>query len=137
MPEELRVRAESRPIATGRKANGTGANRRTSAVPTYVMAEAETTPLPKIVVANRPTATLAKRRGVARLGDLPMRVIYRLFAGAIAVMVATAAVVVFLVTRGGGHPDGTAAALTQSRSAETPSVSVSPSVSAPLDATVA
>lgn len=82
--------------------NGVGGNYGTKAVPTYVMAEAETAPLPKITVEDPPPP--AGRRGLfSRLGDLPMRVIYRGVAGALAVLAVAAAAVVFFVT-GRGTP---------------------------------
>ncbi len=122
--EELRVRAESRPIATGRKTNGTDVARRVAAVPTYIMAEAETTPLPKIVIVDPPPPV--KRRGLRRLGDLPMRVIYRAAAVVLTVAVAGAAAVVFVVVRPGDRPvRDTAAASAPSVSAAAPSIAAS------------
>ena len=81
--------------------NGIGGNHGTKAVPAYVMAEAETAPLPKITVDDPPPPPPAGRRSLpSRLGDLPMRVIYRIVAGVVAVLaVATASVVVFLTGR--------------------------------------
>jgi hypothetical protein len=121
--EELRVRAESRPIATGRKTNGTDVARRVAAVPAYVMAEAETTPLPKIVIVDPPPPV--KRRGPRRLGDLPMRVIYRLVAAALTVVVAGAAAVAFVVIRHGDRPVRGIAAPAPSASGAAPSIAAS------------
>ena len=74
----------------------------TKAVPTYVAAEAETTPLPKITVPLAPPAPVNARKG---LGDLPMRVIYRIIAGAAAVVgVGTVATVVVLGKTGSEPP---------------------------------
>ncbi|MBG0812773.1 hypothetical protein [Planomonospora sp. ID82291] len=61
--------------------------------PTYVAAEAETSELPKIVDGTPPVrpASPVKR---SRIGDLPMRVIYRVLAGVAAVVVAAVAALV-------------------------------------------
>ncbi|WP_155347513.1 hypothetical protein [Acrocarpospora pleiomorpha] len=64
----------------------------TKAVPTYVAAEAETTPLPKITIPELP-APPPSGKG---LGDLPMRLVYRTVAGVVVaglVAVVAAAVV--------------------------------------------
>ncbi|MCW2878435.1 MAG: hypothetical protein JWQ95_2535 [Sphaerisporangium sp.] len=86
--------------------NGVGRNYGTKAVPTYVMAEAETAPLPKITVEEPPPPPPPARRSLpARLGDLPMRVIYRSVVGVVAALaVATAAVVFFVTGWGKGTP---------------------------------
>ncbi|MCT9931061.1 hypothetical protein N5079_12630 [Planotetraspora sp. A-T 1434] len=55
----------------------------TKAVPTYVAAEAETTPLPKITVPEAPPPPSSGKG----LGDLPMRVVYRTIATVAAVAV--------------------------------------------------
>lgn len=55
----------------------------TKAVPSYIAAEAETTPLPKITVPE-PAAPPATSKG---FGDLPMRVVYRAIAAAAGVAV--------------------------------------------------
>jgi hypothetical protein len=82
--------------------HGADGSQGTKAVPSYIGAEAETTPLPRIMI-DRPPATspapLPKPSLLTRLGDLPMRVIYRLLAGAVAVIVAVTAGVFFFVTR--------------------------------------
>ncbi|MET8160758.1 hypothetical protein ABZT47_30750 [Sphaerisporangium sp. NPDC005289] len=80
--------------------NGVGGNYGTKAVPAYVTADAPTAPLPKITVEEPPPPPPpAKRRSpIARLGDLPMRVIYRGLAGVVAAVAVVAAVVAFSVT---------------------------------------
>ncbi|MBG0824721.1 hypothetical protein HS048_28865 [Planomonospora sp. ID91781] len=72
---------------------GTPGARETGVTPTYMAAEAETSELPKIVVETPPVrpASPVKR---SRIGDLPMRVIYRVLAGATAVVVAAIAALV-------------------------------------------
>ncbi|MEV6981248.1 hypothetical protein AB0M95_08300 [Sphaerisporangium sp. NPDC051017] len=87
------------------------------AVPTYVTADAETAPIPKITIEDPPApaaskAPPAKRSLLSRLGDLPMRVIYRtIAAGVAAIVVAVAAVVLFVTgTFGKGTPTAAAPA---------------------------
>ncbi|MEU9884658.1 hypothetical protein [Sphaerisporangium sp. NPDC051011] len=87
------------------------------AVPTYVTADAETAPIPKITIEDSPApaaskAPPAKRSVLSRLGDLPMRVIYRtIAAGVAAIVVAVAAVVLFVTgTFGKGTPTAAAPA---------------------------
>ncbi|GGL00231.1 hypothetical protein Sme01_37180 [Sphaerisporangium melleum] len=77
-----------------------GGNYGTKAVPTYVTAEAETAPLPKITVEEPPPPPPARRRRsvFSRLGDLPMRVIYRGVAGAVVALALVVAAVVYSVT---------------------------------------
>ncbi|WP_283137420.1 hypothetical protein [Rhizohabitans arisaemae] len=101
--------------------------------PTYVLAEAETTPLPRIKVeeppqpAPQPDPRSSKR---TRIGDLPMRVIYRLVAGGVAV-VAVVGVAFFLINRPSAD-DKVAAAPLGNRALPSPSAgSVPPS---PTDA---
>ncbi|WP_185949489.1 hypothetical protein [Microbispora sp. KK1-11] len=68
----------------------------TKAVPSYIAAEAETTPLPKITVpVAAPPASSSKG-----LGDLPMRVVYRAIAVAAGVVVLGAGAAVVLLNRG-------------------------------------
>ncbi|GGL18180.1 hypothetical protein [Planomonospora parontospora] len=76
---------------------GTPGARETGVAPTYMAAEAETSELPKIVVETPPVrpASPVKR---SRIGDLPMRVIYRVLAGVTAVVVAAIAVLVGFVS---------------------------------------
>ncbi|WP_143020517.1 hypothetical protein [Sinosporangium album] len=80
--------------------DGVGENkeaREASEVPTYVTAEAETTPIPKITDEPQPPPPApARRKPLSRVGDLPMRVIYRIVGVvALAAAVVIAAVVVF------------------------------------------
>ncbi|MEV7967127.1 hypothetical protein AB0O34_14255 [Sphaerisporangium sp. NPDC088356] len=85
-----------------------GGNYGTKAVPAYVTADAETAPLPKITVEEPPPLPPpppVKRSLISRLGDLPMRVIYRGVAGGLAVLaVVTAAVVLFVTGSDKGAP---------------------------------
>ncbi len=115
--------------------NGVGGNYGTKAVPTYVTADAETAPLPKITIEEPPPPPPppVKRSLLARLGDLPMRVIYRGVVGGLAALAVVAAAVVFFVT-GWGKGEPTAAAepratLPASSSGAVPSVSEEPSAS--------
>jgi hypothetical protein len=67
-----------------------------------VIAEAETTPLPKITVVEEsapPPPTPVRRSMWSRIGDLPMRVIYRGAAAVVAVAVAAAVALVAFVLR--------------------------------------
>ncbi len=76
----------------------------TKAVPSYIAAEAETTPLPKITVpVAAPPASSSKG-----FGDLPMRVVYRAIAVAAGVVVLGAGATLVLLNR--GDPAATAAA---------------------------
>ncbi|MFD0665398.1 hypothetical protein [Thermocatellispora tengchongensis] len=76
------------------------APRRGRAVPSYVAAEAETAPLPRITVSPPPfPPKTATRTPLSRIGDLPMRVVYRIAAAGLAIVVAAAAAVVLLVLR--------------------------------------
>ncbi len=80
--------------------HGVDGSQGTKAVPSYIAAEAETAPLPKIVIEEpRPPAPPPRPSLAARLGDLPMRMIYRLVVGGVALVVAVATGVVLLVTR--------------------------------------
>lgn len=80
--------------------HGVDGSQGTKAVPSYIAAEAETAPLPKIVIQEpRPPAPPPRQSLAARLGDLPMRVIYRLVVVGVAVVVAVATGVILLVTR--------------------------------------
>ncbi|GII27723.1 hypothetical protein [Planotetraspora mira] len=97
----------------------------TKAVPTYVAAEAETTPLPKITVPLAPPAPPGGRKG---LGDLPMRVIYRIIAGAAAVVgVGTVATIVVLGKTGSEPPHAAAAKPAHSPLMATATPTLSPS----------
>ncbi|GLX00740.1 hypothetical protein [Microtetraspora sp. NBRC 16547] len=82
----------------------------TKAVPTYVAAEAETTPLPKIVVPAPPPPP----RGGKGLGDLPMHVVYKSIAAVTAVAAAGVAGFVLL---SGGEDDASATSAIAARSA--------------------
>lgn len=75
------------------------------AVPTYIAAEAETTPLPKITVPEAPPPTSSGKS----LGDLPMRVVYRILAGAAAVVVLGTVATVVLINRDEPTADAQAA----------------------------
>ncbi|MFC0860681.1 hypothetical protein ACFHYQ_00050 [Sphaerimonospora cavernae] len=75
------------------------------AVPTYIAAEAETTPLPKITVPEAPPPPNSGRA----LGDLPMRVVYRVIAGAVAVVVVGTVATVVLLNRDDAAPRAQAA----------------------------
>ncbi|WP_157519110.1 hypothetical protein [Herbidospora mongoliensis] len=108
----------------------------TKAVPSYVAAEAETSPLPKITVQDPPQPSSTKG-----LSDLPMRLVYRTAAVVTviaAVGVVTAAVV---LTRNDGEaaaaapapktdPVTTLSSPTPAATSAAPSPSPSPSVSA-------
>ncbi|WP_204048837.1 hypothetical protein [Microbispora siamensis] len=76
----------------------------TKAVPSYIAAEAETTPLPKITVPVAPPPASSSKG----LGDLPMRVVYRAIAVAAGVVVLGAGATVVLLNR--DDPAATAAA---------------------------
>ena len=83
----------------------------TRAVPSYITAEAETVPIPKIVASPpRPPAPPPRESLWQRLGDLPMRVIYRFAAGAAAVIVLAGGGVTYWVTRDDESPSSTVAA---------------------------
>jgi len=83
----------------------------TRAVPSYITAEAETVPIPKIVASPpRPPAPPPRESLWQRLGDLPMRVIYRFAAGAAAVIVLAGGGVTYWVTRDDERPSSTVAA---------------------------
>ncbi|GII97205.1 hypothetical protein [Sinosporangium siamense] len=78
------------------------------------MAEAETAPIPKITVEEPPPPPPApprRRSLLSQVGDLPMRVIYKIAVVVVAVAVVTVAVVVFTVRdrSGGAVPEQTAA----------------------------
>ncbi len=98
----------------------------TRAVPSYIAAEAETVPIPKIVVP-RPPAPPPKQSLWQRLGDLPMRVIYRFAAGAAAVVVLAAGGVTYWVTRDDEGPTSAVAAPGTTPTATTAPASPSPS----------
>ncbi|MBO3752395.1 hypothetical protein J5X84_40595 [Streptosporangiaceae bacterium NEAU-GS5] len=85
-------------------------------MPTYVAAEAETTPLPKITVPP-PTPPPTSSRG---LGDLPMRLVYRTVVAAL--IVALIGGVASFVFFRSSTPTGTTAAPTQATAAS-PAVS--------------
>ncbi|MEN3535999.1 hypothetical protein AAH991_12855 [Microbispora sp. ZYX-F-249] len=80
----------------------------TKAVPSYIAAEAETTPLPKITVPEPAPPASPPRK----LGDLPMRVVYKVVAVAAGVAVLGAGAAVVLLNR--DDPDTMAAAPRQS-----------------------
>lgn len=89
--------------------NGVGGKYGTKAVPTYVLADAETAPLPRITIeepppAQEPPATRSFGFRPSRLGDVPMRVIYRTVAGVGAAVAVTAAVAAFMVSRPDAPP---------------------------------
>ncbi|WP_432924587.1 hypothetical protein ACQPZZ_29990 [Microbispora sp. CA-135349] len=95
----------------------------TKAVPSYIAAEAETTPLPKITVPEpAPPASSPKR-----LGDLPMRVVYRVLAVAAGVVVLGAGATAVLVSRDGSA--GTITAPRHTTAAGLPSAVTASSVS--------
>ncbi|WP_156080727.1 hypothetical protein [Microbispora rosea] len=86
----------------------------TKAVPSYIAAEAETTPLPKITVpVAAPPASSSKG-----LGDLPMRVVYRTIAVAAGIAVLGAGATAVLLNR----DDPATAAPRNSAAAAAPSV---------------
>ncbi|MEV4456383.1 hypothetical protein [Microbispora sp. NPDC049633] len=94
----------------------------TKAVPSYIAAEAETTPLPKITVPEPvPPASPPKK-----LGDLPMRVVYKVVAVAAGVAVLGAGAAVVLLNR---DDPGTRAAPRQSAAVGLPSAVSASSVS--------
>ncbi|WP_133305881.1 hypothetical protein [Microbispora triticiradicis] len=72
----------------------------TKAVPSYIAAEAETTPLPKITVPPPAPATNSGKS----LGDLPMRVVYRAVAVAAGVGILGASVAFAVLGRGTPAP---------------------------------
>ncbi|GAA4233385.1 hypothetical protein FHR32_000624 [Streptosporangium album] len=78
-------------------------------MPTYVTAEADTSELPKVVAEGPPKPSLnlsgspVKR---SRIGDLPMRVIYRILAVVTAVVVAAVAAVAGLMYSGSSDQPG-------------------------------
>ncbi|MFC6080011.1 hypothetical protein [Sphaerisporangium aureirubrum] len=81
------------------------------------MADAETAPLPRITIEEPPPAPAPEAERSwsfrpSRLGDLPMRVIYRIMLGLGAAVAVTAAAVIFMVTRP-DDPAPTASAPTQ------------------------
>ncbi|MFF4777746.1 hypothetical protein [Microtetraspora fusca] len=82
-------------------------------------AEAETTPLPKIVVPPPPQPP----RSGKGLGDLPMRMVYRLIAGAVAV-VAVGVGGVAVLTRGGDDAAPSAAPVPSAAATAIPSLPV-------------
>ncbi|MER6177992.1 hypothetical protein [Streptosporangium sp. NPDC001681] len=84
---------------------GTQGTRETGPAPTYVTAEAETSELPKIVVESpsKPSDSPVKR---SRIGDLPMRVIYRILAVGVALVLAAVAAVVGFVSSGSSDQPG-------------------------------
>ncbi|MEO3813589.1 hypothetical protein ABGB17_31720 [Sphaerisporangium sp. B11E5] len=115
--------------------NGVGGNYGTKAVPTYVLAEAETAPLPRITIEEPPPAQAPPaERGFrpSKLGDLPMRVIYRSLAG---VAVAVTAVVIFMVARP-DEPAATASAPTSPPLTPDAALSTLPAPSGSPSATV-
>ncbi|MFJ2032743.1 hypothetical protein [Streptosporangium sp. NPDC087985] len=94
-------------------------------MPAYVTAEADTSELPKVEVDSPPRSSVnlpgsPVRR--SRIGDLPMRVIYRILAVVTAVAVAAVAAVVGLVYSGSsGQPGEEASGPIAAPSAATPS----------------
>ncbi|WP_189245599.1 hypothetical protein [Streptosporangium pseudovulgare] len=90
-------------------------------MPTYVVAEAETSELPKIVAEpgpKHPPVSPVKR---SRIGDLPMRVIYRFLAATVAVVVAAVAAVIGFTSSGSSdRPGGEASGPIAAPSAATP-----------------
>ncbi|WP_248958864.1 hypothetical protein [Sphaerisporangium perillae] len=102
------------------------------------MAEAETAPLPKITIEEPPPSPPPARRSlIARLGDLPMRVIYRIAVGGVATLAVVAAAVVFLVVDRGKPAPTAASALPASSppaASSDPSDPSAPSASADFSA---
>ncbi|MFC4589447.1 hypothetical protein [Sphaerisporangium corydalis] len=96
------------------------------------MADAETAPLPKIVIEEPPPPPPVKRPLFARLGDVPMRVIYRGVVGGVAALAVAAAAVVFFVT-GWDRGTPTAAGPSDVESLVTPPAPGSASAAAPLE----
>ncbi|WP_169950778.1 hypothetical protein [Microbispora sp. H11081] len=97
----------------------------TKAVPSYIAAEAETTPLPKITVPDAaPPANPPKK-----LGDLPMRVVYKVVAVAAGVAVLGAGAAVVLLDRDDPATATAAAAPRQSAVADPPSAGATPGLS--------
>lgn len=84
---------------------GTQGTRETGPTPTYVTAEADTSELPKVVVESPPKLpdSPVKR---SRIGDLPMRVIYRILAVCVALVVAAVAAGVGFVSSGSSDQPG-------------------------------
>ncbi len=76
---------------------GTQGTRETGPAPTYVTAEAATSEMPRIVAESPPKLpdSPVKR---SRIGDMPMRVIYRILAVGLAVILAAVAAVVGFVS---------------------------------------
>jgi hypothetical protein len=113
---------------------GIQGTRGTGSQPTYATAEADTSELPQ-VFAEGPQKSPVKR---SRIGDLPMRVIYRILAAVIVVVLAAVAAVVGFVTSGSsGQPDEGPPGPVAAPSAATPSSGVSsppPSASASVSA---
>ncbi|WP_326642670.1 hypothetical protein OG884_05195 [Streptosporangium sp. NBC_01755] len=114
---------------------GTQGTRETGPAPTYVTAEAETSELPKIVAESppKPSDSPVKR---SRIGDLPMRVIYRILAVGVALVLAAVATVVGFVSSGSSdQPGGGKTGQVAAPSAAPPSPGPgSPEPSAPVSA---
>jgi hypothetical protein len=109
---------------------GIQGTRGTGSKPTYVTAEAATSELPQVFGEDPPKSPVKR----SRIGDLPMRVIYRILAAVIVVVLAAvAAVVGFVMSGSSGQPDEGPPGPIAAPSAATPSSGVSsppPSASA-------
>ncbi|ACZ89890.1 hypothetical protein [Streptosporangium roseum] len=106
-------------------------------MPTYVTAEAATSELPRVALDDPPKSPVSPPRSPvkkSRIGDLPMRVIYRILAVVTAVVVAAVAAVVGFVYSGpSDQPGGEASGPIAAPSAATPSPGVSsPPAPSPL-----
>ncbi|MER5324534.1 hypothetical protein [Streptosporangium roseum] len=117
--------------------DGTPGTRGTGSAPTYVTAEAATSELPRVALDDPPKSAVSPPRSPvkkSRIGDLPMRVIYRILAVVTAVVVAAVAAVVGFVYSGpSDQPGGEASGPIAAPSAATPSPGVSsPPAPSPL-----
>ncbi|MEV4250241.1 hypothetical protein AB0J63_43410 [Streptosporangium canum] len=117
--------------------DGTPGTRGTGSAPTYVTAEAATSELPRVTLDDPPKPPVSPPRPPvkkSRIGDLPMRVIYRILAVVTAVVVAAvAAVAGFVYSGSSDQPGGEASGPIAAPSAATPSPGVSsPPAPSPL-----
>ncbi|WP_133061884.1 hypothetical protein [Streptosporangium minutum] len=117
--------------------DGTPGTRGTGSAPTYVTAEAATSELPRVALDDPPKPPVSPPRSPvkkSRIGDLPMRVIYRILAVVTAVIVAAvAAVAGFVYSGSSDQPGGEASGPIAAPSAATPSPGVSsPPAPSPL-----
>lgn len=117
--------------------DGTPGTRGTGSAPTYVTAEAATSELPRVALDDPPKPPLSPPRPPvkkSRIGDLPMRVIYRILAVVTAVVVAAvAAVAGFVYSGSSDQPGGEASGPIAAPSAATPPPGVSsPPAPSPL-----